>query len=284
MNLFGLTSIWENFLKDFIDEGFTISSFFNEYQRIVNECTKLLSPYNQEEISKKCQYVLNNSDIDNKLEIKGFSELDDGEYIYIDIHSDFDYVLKYIGVFNPSYNDTYDIINNITNYKIFRNLKVIRLNIYDRCLSQNIRKQLFNISTNILLEKIYQNEDPKLKEITKHYQCVYKTLGDCYVYKVDNGEFPNYTETEFEYDGIKYHIEKLICKTVYVLGNYYKVELITDNNNIKHALIYLNNQKIPVSQYPFLIKLALGEELNDKDLTVGYEDEIFFHFDKSEII
>jgi hypothetical protein len=28
----------------------------------------------------------------------------------------------------------------------------------------------------------------------------------------------------------------------------------------------------------------MGEELNEKDLAVGYEDQIFFHFDKSDIL
>ena len=71
-----------------------------------------------------------------------------------------------------------------------------------------------------------------------------------------------------------------------MLNKRYKCRFELDKNYKLQAL-YLYDVNGRRVTHPFLIHLAIklftGGELNEKDLAFGYEDQIFFHWDKSEI-
>ena len=124
-----------------------------------------------------------------------------------------------------------------------------------------------------------------LKDI-KELTLIGKTQGDSYFYKIND----NYDVTdilgEYEHNNIKYHIDYCTVKDIIMLNERYKCRFELDKNYKLRAL-YLYDTNGHRTENPFLthlaIKLFTGGELNEKDLAVGYEDQIFFHWDKSEI-
>ena len=280
-----LTQIWDNFLKQFKDENLIYTSYIDEYNRLLDKVPQLLTTESDE---NKIIDI-----IDNRLNFKEnsvmpcieyLSALPEGNYISVDIHSAFDEALKYIGIFNPSYISTNDIIKDISKYPIFNDNKFLRCAIYRNSFNLSIMTGLFKICSEILLEDIYKSNQ-KLKDI-KELTLIGKTKGDSYFYKIND----NYDVTdilgEYEYNNIKYHIDYCTVKDIIMLNERYKCRFELDKNYKLRAL-YLYDTNGHRTENPFLthlaIKLFTGGELNEKDLAVGYEDQIFFHWDKSEI-
>ena len=147
------------------------------------------------------------------------------------------------------------------------------------------RQELYYLENDVLLEKVYSSDVPIIKYINDSFEFCGKSEGDCCLYKIpENTDITN-IYGDYTYDDISFHIEKLTIKSISIFGNPHKVWMITNKDN-KLLDIYFYNQfgKSSLALYPFAYKLALGKELNEKDLAMGYEDQIFFHFDKSEII
>ena len=280
-----LTQMWNNFLKQFRDENLIYTSYIDEYNILLDKVPKLLTTESDE---NKIIDI-----IDNRLNFKEnsvmpcieyLSALPEGNYISVDIHSAFDEALKYIGIFSPIYINTNDIIKDISKHSIFNDNKHLRCGIYRNSFDLSIMTGLFKICSEILLEDIYKS-DQKLKDI-KELTLIGKCKGDSYYYKIND----NYDVTdilgEYEHNNIKYHIDYCIVKDIIMLNEKYKCCFEMDKNN-KLQSLYLYDTNGHRTANPFLthlaIKLFTGEELNEKDLAVGYEDQIFFHWDKSEI-
>ena len=122
---YNLTQVWDNFLKQFKDDNLTYTSYMDEYNRLLDEVPKLFTIESDKnkivDIIDKRLSTKENSVISY---IEGLYTLPEGNYITVDIHSAFDEALKYIGVFNPSYISTNDIINNTSKYSIFNGNKL----------------------------------------------------------------------------------------------------------------------------------------------------------------
>ena len=114
ISLLNLSNEWNEFLQKFIDEKFTYSSFIKESHRIILEGSKLIFNCPQTEIFKN----IKQSDFEQcgNLPMVSKGKLPKGKYLSIDIHNAFDYVYKYLGVFNETYKDTYDLIKNIKSF------------------------------------------------------------------------------------------------------------------------------------------------------------------------
>ena len=151
-------------------------------------------------------------------------------------------------------------------------------------VAHSIVQGLFKICSEILLEDIYKSNQ-KLKDI-KELTLIGKGRGDSYYYKIND----NYDVTdilgEYEYNNIKYHIDYCTVKDIIILNERYKCRFELDKK-YKFQSLYLYDTNGHRTENPFLIHLAFklfnGGELNEKDLAVGYDDQIFFHWDKSEI-
>ena len=182
---YNLTQVWDNFLKQFKDDNLTYTSYMDEYNRLLDEVPKLFTIESDKnkivDIIDKRLSTKENSVISY---IEGLYTLPEGNYITVDIHSAFDEALKYIGVFNPSYISTNDIINNTSKYSIFNGNKKLRIDIYYHLFDVFTTKEIFKIYCEILLENIYKS-DQKLKDI-KELTLIGKTQGDSYFYKIND--------------------------------------------------------------------------------------------------
>lgn len=280
-----LTQMWNNFLKQFRDDNLTYTSYMDEYNRLLDEVPKLLTTESDKnKIVDIIDKVLNSKENSVMSCIEDLSALPEGNYISVDIHSAFDEALKYIGIFNPIYISTNDIIKDISKYSILNDNKRLRCDIYRCTFDEDIAQGLFKICSEILLEGIYKS-DKKLKDI-KELTLIGKCKGDSYYYKIND----NYNVTdiigEYEHNNIKYHIDYCTVKDIIIFNEKYKCYFEMGKNN-KLQSLYLYDTNGHRTANPFLTHLAFklfnGGELNEKDLAVGYEDQIFFHWDKSEI-
>ena len=280
-----LTQVWNKFLKQFRDDNLTYASYMDEYNRLLDEVPKLLTTESDKnKIIDIIDNRLNSKENSVMSCIEDLSTLPEGNYISVDIHSAFDEALKYIGIFSPIYINTNDIIKDISKHSIFNDNKHLRCDIYQCLFDKDIYKGLFKICSEILLEDIYKS-DKKLKDI-KELTLIGKCKGDSYYYKIND----NYNVTdiigEYEHNNIKYHIDYCTVKDIIIFNEKYKCYFEMGKNN-KLQSLYLYDTNGHRTANPFLIHLAFklfnGGELNEKDLAVGYEDQIFFHWDKSEI-
>ena len=279
-----LTQAWNIFLKKFRDDNLTYTSYVDEYNRLLNEVPKLLTrELDKNKIVDIIDKTLNskeNSVIPN-ISLHTFTECN---YISVDLHFASDEALKYIEIFNPSYLCTNDIIKDVSKYSVFDGNKDLRCTIYDHSFDHPVYNGLYKICSEVLINNIYKSNQ-KLNDI-KELCLIGKTQGGSCFYKIND----NYDVTdilgEHEHNNIKYHIDYWTFKDIIMFNEKYKCCFEVDKNN-KLQSLYLYDTNGNRIRHPFLIHLALklftGEELNEKDLAVGYEDQIFFHWDKSEI-
>lgn len=274
------TDAWETFLTNFQNDKLTLESFVEEYNRITSEVSKIIATIPPKDVNIKCEEVLKTSKDNNQLPYIEKYFLPDGEYLQVDVHDAFDEVLKYLGVFNPNYKNINEIVSSVTKYKAFHDQKGLNMQMYYIFR----KKYLFQITNNILIEQVYQSKNPKLKEFTKTLELAGKMHGDSYLYKLNGCPVPPEIFDEYECGNIKYHIEILESKTINMFNHTYKCLIYKNKNReIEEVILSNDSKKIFPYLYPFVYKLITNQELNEKDLTIGYDDQIFFQFDKSEI-
>lgn len=230
-----LTQMWNNFLKQFRDDNLTYTSYMDEYNRLLDEVPKLLTTESDKnKIVDIIDKVLNSKENSVMSCIEDLSALPEGNYISVDIHSAFDEALKYIGIFNPIYISTNDIIKDISKYSILNDNKRLRCDIYRCTFDEDIAQGLFKICSEILLEGIYKS-DKKLKDI-KELTLIGKCKGDSYYYKIND----NYNVTdiigEYEHNNIKYHIDYCTVKDIIIFNEKYKCYFEMGKNNKLQSL------------------------------------------------
>lgn len=293
MDLYDLTDQWKEFLKDFIDSGFTYESFYSTYDTLLQQVSDVInSKYDKDSFIEKCKSLL--KDAPSTLnKVDSLCNLTPGKYLYVDLRNGFDNSLRIVGLLDDK--SVYDIIREATPNKIFYNKKKIRFDVYHTCLPCiDFKDYLYSLESEILLEKIYNQNDPTIEYLNNHFELIGKTNGDAVIYKLNGDEDLKNILGDYSYNGIQYHTETLTVSDITMFGNKYRYLINRDKNGkqVNH-IIYsdinpdvhiMKSKLLNISLYPFALKLATGEELNEKDLAVGYEDQIFFHFDKSEII
>ena len=210
-------------------------------------------------------------------------DIPDGKYLNVDIHNTIDVALRYIEVFDNKYTCTNDIVKQVSNSKIFT-LKKIKMLLYVTLVDK--QKDLYKIYSDVLAEKVYQSKCPIIKQLNNNFELLGKTGGDNFLYKWEDDKKSQEMIGEYTYDDISFHIEPFIVKHLTIFGENYVIFIQYDKQNNIDTVRLFDCKCIPasLSLYPFALKLALGKDLNEKDLAIGYEDQIFFHFDKSEII
>ena len=111
--------------------------------------------------------------------------------------------------------------------------------------------------------------------------------GDTLLYTIDENTNIENIIGEYELDDIiKYHISTIHMKDIHMLNETYKCKLFTNDyiNNIEDFIDCYKNQNLTNKNlYSLYYKLATNQKPNDKDLTIGYEDQIFFTLDKKDI-
>lgn len=282
---FAFTEQWKTFLTQFINEGFTYESFEEEYYKLMHEVHNTFISLVNDKVEQKFHELLSHTNC--QLPEIDIHYLPDGKYICVDLHNAFDIAFKQIGIYGNEYKDTYDIFNKKSNYDIFKNHRQFRLKLYRMFFANtpfNISaNDVFNFVNSIILEKLYQSNNPIIQYLNDNFELVGKSNGDSFYYKLNENKYITNIIGDFEYEDIPYHIDILTFKNIKMFGNDYNLHISNDNDKITNVYLSSMTFKMPLSLYPFALKIATGEELNDKDLAFGYEDQIFFHWDKSEI-
>lgn len=281
INIYDRKNHWETFLKVFQNDGLTYETFGEEHNNLANNVSKKIITVSLSDLVHKCRDIVKSLEANTDIPTIEKFDLSDSTYLQIDMHNAFDEALKYLGVYNSAYENTYAVINDSTKYESFHNQKRIRMGLYCGLFTPCFN-DLYSI-VDFLVNQIYKSEDPKLKEFTQTLPFVGKIHGDSYLYKLE-GPVPPEIFDEYKCGDIGYHVNILESKTLNMLGQDYKC-LISKNEHNEIERITLANKGIQVCpyMYPFLYKLIYNKELNEKDLAFGYDDQIFFHFDESEI-
>lgn len=276
-----LEDMWDKFLQEYTDSKFTYESFKNEYTDIILKTIDFIRNRWSDDVYKKYNDLVNSTpQLIPEYDPKKFP---DGEYLDVDIHGAVDMALRNIDIFDDEYTSTYDVFKTISGNPIFHNMKRLRLNVYNNM--QDKQDYIYNIHSKVSLERLYQSGDPIIEHLNKKYQLFGKTRGDSYFYKLDDKSGLDDILGNHTYGDFFYHIDVVTAKNMKIFGKPYTFIITKDKENkINNLALYNPFIRANLSLYPFAYKLALGEELNEKDLAVGYEDEIFFHYDKSEII
>ena len=280
IQLYDLKDDWNRFLEYFIKEKFTYVSFYEEYIRILTETINIISSlWGENQIQKYNELI---QSITPQMPLIDVKTIPDGRYLNVDIHNAVDTALKYIGLWNDTYTGTYDIFKMLSNYHIFDNMKRLKFNVNDNMVEK--QDYIYSLYSNVLLEKIYQSDHHKIRYLNENYELFGKSYGDSYFYKLTDDEIPQNILGDFNCGDISIHIDIFDSKSIDVFGNKLKLNIIRNQQGKISTLgLYNAKRKANISLYPFAMKLATGEELNEKDLAIGYEDQIFFHFDKSEL-
>ena len=275
---YNLENQWNDFLEKFIDEKFTYETFKNEWYKIFYSVLNYIcSFYNDNKISEKCEYLFQLET--QEIKTINYYDISDGTYIDVNINNCFDLAMIFCNK-DDEYISIYDNINNITSFNIFKNQRALKISIINN-LPWNIINKMYTINNKILIEDLYQTKNTPLELLNNTCELIGKTEKDSLIYKISNTEQLGFILNNYE----TYHINTLTVKTIKMFGNDCKCLITRDKDNrIYNFDLYYLDKQLNTSIYPFALKLALGEELNDKDLTFGYEDEIFFKFDKSEIV
>ena len=280
INLYNLNSTWESFLKQFTKDGFTYRIFLDEYNNILNNTGDTLK-----DIFTSKLHLLNELNFTDNMPHTKFKDQDEGDYIYVDLHNAFDLALKKIGVFDE-YKDTYDVINKFTKYDIFKNIKILRVDIYWKFFTNRTYATIKKIVNQIVLEELYFSDAPILRQIDNTFQFIGKGSMDAFIYKIPEGADPKSVIGDYTYNDIPFSIDVLKSRDIQMFGKKFKVNTIMNkDDNPVHIMLWCDDGlRKKIAPYPFAYKMSLGKELDEKDLAVGYDDQIFFHFDKSNIL
>ena len=281
INEYNLNDKWDSFVKLFTNEKLTYQSFKKELDNVCINGMGIVKKLWNDKVIQNSKTLLNNTP--QKIPYLERNMIPDGEYITVDIHNAVDLAHKYVGAFNEQYTSSNDIISSITPSKIFIN-KRVKMYLYDIPLSPEL---LYPIYHKVLIEKLYQSEPKIIKHLNSNFELFCTSGGDNFLYKLpDNRNIDNILG-DYINDDISFHIDTITFKHINIFGNKIQIAILkNEKNEVTNIRLYnhIHNYLINAGLYPFAYKLAIGEELNEKDLTIGYEDEIFFHFDKSEIV
>ena len=126
---YDLQDKWNTFLDYFVSSGFTYESFINEYNTLLNSIKDIIYPQWTEEMFNKCDTILQN--VEQKIPSIDISLINEGKYIYVDLKNAHDTVQKFIGLLGENYNNTYDIVDKLSDNKIFNTIKMLKFDVYN---------------------------------------------------------------------------------------------------------------------------------------------------------
>ena len=257
IDLFNLKKDWETFLDTFNKEFSSAKQYIEESNRVLNILYEnLFVP----DISQKVDsYKVG----EPKFKRTSQYELPDGEYWTIDLRYAENQVLKYLDLFKP--NVTYDsVINDVTSSTLLRSSKMLRLALYEM-LHISKRSVLYYIYSVLLYNVL---ESTELKDIINIKENVLGITGDC-LYITNNVDL---SEGDFTINDIGVHIRKTVVKSIKYKNSIVKY---TDKGGL--TTFYKDTYNtISADEYLCVMKASKNQQPNEIDLTVGFEEEIFY--------
>ena len=274
---------WNVFKEQYKSGRFTsYLDFHRSAQELAKKCAERLFNTNQSDAFKKLEEIdIQLTEWSDMPSIRQFNEIKPNycKLIKVDLVSGGEQCLKYLGLFNTDYDSTYDIVDELSDYEIFKNNKKIRLLIFWYNSLNAYEHQygtiLTKVNNNILLKKIYNSNNYIIKNLNSA-NLVYKSKNDSYFYDITNSDDNNLLSLigDYDIDGIKTHIDFIEDRRFYILN---KPVSITCKNKSQ----LLVNPKYPIF-FPLCASLCNGQTPTEKDLAIGYEDKIFFHLNEND--
>jgi len=257
IDLFNLRDDWETFLDTFKKEFDSAKQYIEESNKITNELTKKL--FIPDAIDKVNSFIPTKANFVQK----NFYDLPDGDYWGIDLHMAFNQVMNYIGVLNKDV--TYEsIVNSMTDSTLLKSSKFLRINFYN---GLDIKKNgiLFSVYDTLLYKAIQG-----IKVI--NFDDIIGIGGDCIHIPKNKSKLK---EGDYIFNDVSVHIDSHIVKSIHYKDNIVKY---LDTGTIT-KLFYKPNYSISFDYYLCIMKTIKNQQPNQIDLTVGYEDQIFYTLD-----
>lgn len=260
IDLFNLRDDWETFLNTFNEEFDSAKQYIEESNKIVGTLIdKLFVP----DVTQKINSYIPN---ENTFPQKRVYDLPDGEYWKIDLHKAFNQCLKYIGVFKDGL-EYDDAINDLTKSTLLKKSKTLRFQMYDSLHLYNLYN-LYNICDTLLhtvIKSSKLNKKIKVKDVIG-------ISGDC-IY-ISKNEI-DLNEGDFVFNKISVNIDSCTIKSVLYKGMTIKY---MDKNSITY-FYKGTNSILSLDEYLCVMKTIKNQQPNQIDLTVGYEDQVFYTLD-----
>jgi len=258
IDLFNLREDWEWFLEQFNNEFSSAREYIEESERIKDV---LEERFFTSDITDK----LNSYKMDKRhFAFKYTYDFPDGEYWVIDLDSAFNQTLEYLGVIQPgvSYQS---VVEETTKSKLLCKSKVLRIQLYYR-----LKVPFKNIMYNVCDKLLYNLSQTPEFQSKINFEDIIGICGDS-LYIPKNKV--NLVEGDYEISGIKFHIRNKRIKSIIYKGETIKW-LETDTVNF----FYKNNypQYVSTDEYLCLMKTIKNQQINQLDLTVGFEEQIFY--------
>lgn len=257
IDLFNLRNDWEIFLGTFKKEFDSAKQYIEKSNKITNELTKKL--FIPDAIDKVNSFIPPKANFVQK----NFYDLPDGDYWGIDLHMAFNQVMNYIGVLNKDV--TYEsIVNSMTDSTLLKSSKFLRINFYN---GLDIKKNgiLFAVYDTLLYKAIQGINTIKFEDIIG-------IGGDC-IHILKNKS--RLKEGDYIFNDVSIHIDSHIVKSIHYKDNIVKY---LDTGTIT-KFFYKPNCSISFDDYLCIMKVIKNQQPNQIDLTVGYEDQIFYTLD-----
>lgn len=273
IDLLGQTEKWNNFKRLWKEEGFTdYYQFMNRFYDTVKEVSDNMIIQPIDDVNK----IIENY-IQNMVYWKDrFGILEPKKYIKVDIHSASDAAYKEVKIFNDKYESTQDIINQVSKYEIFKDMKFLRIkSLWYNKMPEYVYMKL--ISRNVLLRRIYESNCPAILELNKVCDDILVSGNDMYLYNVDDVEKYKHLCGDYTIDNINFNISIMQACGIEILGHVYNFA----TNLSKNCTDY-NLRHFPVYFIPLMLKVSRGERPTEKDLAIGYEDQVFFHLNEND--
>lgn len=283
MKLFGQEKKYKEFREMFKSGGFTYCSYMDEYNDITYRCAEKQLTENQSTVHNMINsYVDRNitGNTGNLFPKLNSYDFPDGRYLQVDLHNAFDEALKNVGVFNPDYESTDEIIDDVSKYDIFKNMKKLRLSVYAYNNFTQM-KELFCICSDEILKKVYLSEDDLMKHLRERYHKGVRSSGDMYMYEIGYDCVDEITGDHM-IDGISVNMSVVEIKTVYLFGNRCKIQFIPGSSLTDYVLGWSRHNILPPELSPLLLRIGRNEEPTKMDFAIGNEDKIYFHLNKND--
>lgn len=255
IDMFGLRDAWDDFLPTFKKEfpggylqfeqevDYVIQNVYRDY--FTPDANEKL----QEEYMKRHPYKIPIGDTHNI----------SGKFIKVDLHCASGTIAKYIGITQGDYNE---IIGKYTQSSIIKNSKIVRYKVYKELKNDYQLTAMYEE----LLMKVYNNTDLNKYSIAVHHM-------DALFLNCPDDEIP---EGDYVCEDIPYSVSCVEIKHI----KFGDRNISYFDHMLPIVYKYDIDKWMPFEYYPMIWKKIHNQPLNEKDLVVGYENQIFFKLDE----
>lgn len=275
MDLTGQTDRWNRFLDLYKSEGFGSNVKFMEmFNCTAEKAAGLMFNGNADECMAEIhRYAAEVKSWDVPDFIRGIRP---GRYLKIDIHSGIDAVLRETKTISPGYRSIMEIVDKISEYKMFKDMKSMKFRIL-RFNGISMNPDVIKILRNVMLKRVYESGIPEIETLNRSCRNIYASTNDMYIYDLDDISKYEHLCGDYSAGDVDFNISVFRCASAEILGNAYHFAI---DPTVK--LVDCNLRAYPRQFVPLMIRIARDETPDKMDLAVGYEDQIFFHLNEND--